>query len=264
MHRRLPEDSESRFTIALMKSSVSEILMNRVTIRFFTDEPIADDLLHSILEAARRSPTSSNMQTYSIIIVENPEVKQKLAVLAGNQKHIESCPVFLAFCADLYKLGVACDLHGVPLVKSLENTLVATVDAALVGMSTQTVTESLGLGSVMIGSMRNHPKEVAELLGLPEGVYVVYGMCLGWPDKAAIPPQKPRLPESLVIHHERYQTAGMKEKLEQHDRDLAVHYERLNRNLDEAAWTGPIANRLQKPSRPHLRATLEAMGFHFD
>ncbi|MCA9838950.1 MAG: NADPH-dependent oxidoreductase [Trueperaceae bacterium] len=247
-----------------MSQSVIDTLNNRVSIRFYTDEPIEDALLERILQAARRAPTSSNMQTYSIIVVKNPEVKKQLAVLAGNQKHIEVCPVFLAFCADIHKLEVALHMHGHELKKSLETTLVASVDASLVGMSVQTAAESLGLGSVMIGSMRNHPKEVAELLGLPQGVYVVYGMCLGWPDKTQVPPQKPRLPQDLIIHKERYNSSDIRGTIDAHNKELAEHYESLGRNLDEAAWSGPIAQRLHKPVREELRKTLESMGFSFD
>ena len=250
--------------ISTFSTSVTETLSKRVSVRAFTDQAIPDEMLEAVLDAARRSPTSSNMQTYSIVVVKKPATKKELAVLAGNQKHIETCPVFLAFCADLHRLEVACDLHGVELAKSLETTLVSTIDAALVGMSVQTAAESFGLGGVMIGGMRNHPQEVAELLGFPEGVYVVYGMCLGWPDEDEVTPQKPRLPETLVVHHERYEAGGEREKLQAHDRDLAEHYERLGRNLDEAAWSGPIAKRLQTPKRPDLRKTLELLGFRFD
>ncbi len=247
-----------------MANSVIDTLTKHVTIRNFLPDAISDELLMSILNAARRSPTSSNMQTYSMVVVKNPEVKKQLAVLAGNQKHIEVCPVFVAFCADLHKLSEACDLHGVTLAKGLESTLVSTVDASLVGMSVQTAAEASGLGAVMIGAMRNHPKEVAELLGLPNGVYVVYGMCLGYPDESKRSPQKPRLQEELMIHFETYKTEGTKEKLAVHNQDLAAHYNALGTNQDEQAWTGPIAKRLDKQSRPELRKTLESLGFSFD
>jgi len=243
---------------------VTETQAKHVSIRSFTDKPIPEGMLHTILDASRRAPTSSNMQTYSIVVVQNPEVKKELAELAGGQKHIEVCPVFMAFCADIYRLGIACDLHGVELAKSLETTLVSTVDASLVGMNTQTAAESFGLGAVMIGGMRNHPNKVAELLGLPEGVYVVYGMCLGWPVESDVPSQKPRLPEDLVVHFERYKTEGEREKITKHDEELAEHYESLGRNLADAAWSGPIAKRLQNPARPKLRKVLEGLGFWFD
>ena len=244
--------------------SVAQTLQNRVTIRKFVGKPVSEEMLSTILGAARRSPTSSNMQTYSLIVVKNPQTKAKLAELAGGQQHVETCPVFVAFCADIYRLREACKLHGVEMNNSLELTLVSTVDASLVGQSAQTVAESLGLGVVMIGGVRNHPAEVAELLGLPKGVYVVYGMCLGWPDPEAVPPQKPRLPKELVIHEETYQTGGLDEVIKEHDAELAKHYENLGRNLDAAAWSGPIAKRLQTRARPELRATLEDLSFSFE
>ena len=243
---------------------VTDTLNDHVTIRFFRDEPIPDDMLNAILEAARRSPTSSNMQTYSIIVVRSAAVRKELARLAGNQRHIETCDVFLAFCADLHRLEDVAAKHGVQPAFSLESTLVSTIDAALVGMSTQTAAESFGLGGVMIGAMRNNPREAARLLGLPNHVYVVYGMCLGWPDETRVPPQKPRLPASLVIHHEQYSAARVEEQLAAYDRALAAHYGTLGRNQHPDAWTGPIATRLEKPARPHLREQLEALGFSFE
>ncbi len=246
-----------------MKTSPTLALQNRhVTIRSFTSQGITDEMLTQILEAARRSPTSSNMQAYSIVVVKNPDVKRELAVLAGNQKHVESCPAFLAFCADLHRLNSACELHDVEMTNNLETFIISTIDASLVGMSVQTGAESMGLGAVMIGAMRNHPGEVAKLLGLPENVYVSFGMCLGWPARDQIPPQKPRLPSNLVIHQEKYDSADPQPRIESHNRELARHYVSLGKNQHVAAWSGVIARNLSRPLRPDLLATLEEMGFN--
>ncbi len=192
-----------REEIDMYETAVTQTLNQHASVRAFRDKPVPDEMLNAILNAARRSPTSSNMQTYSIIVVRDPETRQKLAVLAGNQSHIEQCDVFVGFLADLNRLEIACEMHGQTLAKSLETTLVATVDAALVGMSAQTAAESFGLGAVMIGGMRNHPQKVADLLGFPPGVYMVFGMSIGWPQAPlGTKSLKPRLPEALVIHHE--------------------------------------------------------------
>ncbi len=82
------------------ETAVTQTLNQHASVRKFSDKPVPDGMLDAILAAARRSPTSSNMQTYSIIIVRSPETRQKLAVLAGNQKHIEQCAVFVGFLAD--------------------------------------------------------------------------------------------------------------------------------------------------------------------
>ena len=243
--------------------SVIDTLNKHVTVRDFTGGSVSDEMLHTILNAARRSPTSSNMQTYSIVVVRDAEKKKKLAVLAGDQRHIETCDVFVAFCADVRRLEVAAEMHGEVMAKSLETLLVPTIDAALVGMSVQLAAESFGLGAVMVGGMRNYPEEVADLLGFPLGVYVVYGMSLGWPDWDKVPAQKPRLAEELVIHNETYNDVDLRELLEQYDDALADYYGRQNRNQHEAAWTGPIAKRLSSPRRPQLREQLARLGFPF-
>jgi FMN reductase (NADPH) len=243
---------------------VTDVMNNHVTVRFYSGEPFPDEMLEAILAAARRAPTSSNMQTYSIIVVRDLETRKEIAKIARGQKHIETCEVFLAFCADIKRLQTAVANQGVKLAKSLELTMIATIDAAIVGMSAQTAAESFGLGGVMIGAVRNDPKRVAELLGLPQGVFVVYGMCLGWPDQEKVPPQKPRLPQDLVIHYEQYDTSDLTAEIDAYDDALAEHYGRLDRNQHIAAWSGPIAQRLGHPLRPHLRPDLEEMGFSFD
>jgi len=244
--------------------SVLRTQLQHVTIRSFLDKPISDELLQTILEAGRRAPTSSNMQAYSILVIRNPETKQQLSILAGNQKHVESCPVFLAFCADLHRLEVACAKHDVEMTNNLETFQIATIDASLVGMSVQTGVESAGLGAVMIGAMRNDPQAVAELLGLPPKVYVVFGMCVGWPNVADIPAQKPRLSEPLVIHPEKYNDEIQGEGIDLYDQELSAYYESLKRNLHPAAWSGVIARNLSKPLRPQLKHALTQMGFNVD
>ena len=249
----------------LYETAVTQILNQHTTVRSFTDKAVPDEMLHAALNAARRSPTSSNMQTYSIIVVRNAEMKKKLAVLAGNQKHVEQCDVFVGFLADISRLATVGGMHDLPLHKSLETTVIATVDAALVGMSVQTAVESFGLGAVMVGGMRNQPQAVADLLGFPAGVYMVFGMSIGWPADDTVQTNfKPRLPEALVIHHEQYDQTDPQPLIEQYDAALADYYGQQNRNQHTAAWSGPIAKRFTSPARPDLRQTLEGMGFQFD
>lgn len=242
-------------------SDTLETLMHRVSVRDFSPEPIDDALLMAILEAARRTPTSSNTQTYSLVVVRDAEKKRLLAELGGNQKHIEDCAVFVAVCADISHLEQGARMNGQPLAKNLELTMIATIDASLVGQSLALAAESLGLGTVMIGGMRNHPQEVAEVLALPQGVFVVYGVCIG--HIAQKPVQKPRLPHGIVVHYDQYQPAD-DAALAAHDAELAAHYESQGRNAHPAAWTGFNARKFNEPQRPFLRQVLESRGFRFD
>mgnify|MGYP001824730211 CR=1 FL=1 len=242
-----------------------DLMSNHVSVRRFTDEPLDDAMLDVILEAARRSPTSSNWQTYSIVVVRDEAKKQRLSELAGGQGHIASSQVFLAFCADLHRLKVATRLHDVEPAKGLEHTLTPIVDAAIVGEAAQIAAESFGLGAVMVGAMRQHSTEVAELLGLPDEVFVVYGMSVGWP--AGDPREhglKPRLPSELVIHRDEYSDDGAADAIAGYNAALAAFYEAQGRNLDvDAAWTGPVARRSHTLRYASLREELEERGFDF-
>lgn len=242
-------------------SQTIETLNTRVSVRDYTDEPLDDATVLAILNAARRTATSSNTQTYSFIVVRDPDTKQTLSVLGGHQKHIQTCPVFIAICADLTRLHTSITMHESSLVVNLELSMVAIVDAAIAGQSAALAAESLGLGTVMIGGMRNHPQEVAEILGLPDGVFVVYGLCLGWPSRRT--PQKPRLPQESVIHFERYSPTAP-ETLTQHDAELAAHYRDQGRRSPDAAWTRVLSDKFNHPQRAHLREVLEQRGFRFD
>lgn len=248
-------------TDQITTSQTIDTLNNRVSIRDYTDEPLDDATLTLLLNAARRTPTSSNIQTYSFVVVRDPERKKTLAHLGGDQKHIEQAPVFVAICADLNRVARGMALHGQTLATNTETTLISVIDAAIAGQSLALAAESLGLGTVMIGGMRNHPDQVAELLGLPEGVFVVYGLCIG--HVAERTPQKPRLPDETVIHHETYQPAS-EEALQAYDTALAEHYRSVGRSTPDAAWTGFNARRLGTAPRPHMREFLEKHGFSLD
>jgi nitroreductase len=240
-------------------------MQQRASVRSFTDEAVPDELLDAALEAARRAPTSSYWQSYSIVVVRDHEQKNRLSELAGRQRHIAQSQVFLAFVADFHRVALAASLHDVEPARGLEFTLTPIVDAAIVGEAAQVALESFGLGAVMVGGMRAHATEVAEVLGLPKEAFVVYGMSVGWP---AVDPLanglKPRLPAELVIHEGSYSDEGAAELLEGYNAELAAFYEARGRNLDGDAWTGPVARGATALRYASLRTELEAMGFRFD
>ncbi len=247
---------------ASVTSETIETLRQRVSVRDYDPQaPVDEATVSAILNAARRTATSSNTQTYSFVVVRDPATKAQLAELAGGQQHIIDAPVFVAVCADISRMQQAAALQSTPLAVNLELSMVAIVDAAIAGQSASLAAESLGLGTVMIGAMRNHPQQAAELLGLPQGVFIVYGMCIGWPTQRT--PQKPRHPESAVIHYERY-TPPSESTLHAHDADLAAHYRVIGRKTYDDAWTGFVKKKFSTPNRTFLRDVLEKRGFHFE
>ncbi|MHA2092632.1 MAG: hypothetical protein ACW98K_17440, partial [Candidatus Kariarchaeaceae archaeon] len=87
---------------------------------------------------------------------------------------------------------------------------------------------------------------------------------IGWPDWNRVSKQKPRFGSDTNIHYEKYKSTGIQDKLVEYDQELAAHYQTEGRQTQDAAWTGIVASRFNAPRRPHLRTTLEEMGFSFD
>lgn len=243
-------------------SETIDTLLARRSVRRYADEPVGDAQVDAILAAALRAPTSSNIQAYSIVVVRDPETKRRLAVPAGNQQHIVDCPVFLAFCADLTRIEAALSIHGHELDdNNLEMGLVSSIDAALVGMSAYVAADSLGIQGVMIGAVRNDPETVAEILDLPKRVYVVFGMCLGYPADA--PKQKPRMPVAGIVHRERYDAAAALGVIPPYNAELKTHYDAIGKPTSDASWTDEINKKFSARPRDRLRAQLKARGFDF-
>ncbi len=180
-----------------------ELLKSHRSIRKFKDQQIPRELFEELIRAGQCAATSNHVQAYTIIHVDNPEKRKKLAELAGGQAYIETCSDFLVFCADMKRATESAGKAGAEVVRGMtEQLLVASVDAALIAQNVVVAAESEGLGICYIGGIRNNPQEVSELLNLPEHVYPVFGLCLGYPDQD--PEVKPRLPLAAILKQDAY------------------------------------------------------------
>lgn len=247
-------------------------LRAHVSVRSFTTAPVTPEMEEALLQTAIRSPTSSNLHSYSIISVRNPETKERISALSGNQEHIRTCGLFLVFCADLYRLSRQGERRGYPYHgDTTEALLIATVDTALVADRALIAAQALGLGGVMVGAIRNNPQEIADILGLPKLVYAVMGMSLGHPAKTL--PVKPRLPLSGLWHQERYTEATLDAAISAYDRDVAAYGHLVGRQVQperypdfsgEYTWSEHSSRRMaddrREVMRPHIRDFLQRRG----
>jgi nitroreductase len=200
------------------------------------------------------------VQSYTVIHVKDVQKRQTIADLAGSQVWVAKAPVFLVFCADFNRLIAVCKSHGVaPECGWAEQFVTATVDAALLGQNVILAAESLGMGGVFIGGIRNDPQTVCSLLEIPDQAYPVFGMCLGWP--AHDPPPKPRLPVEAVLYTDRYPAAHDPAVLEEYDRTTNHYYLNRNSNLKDETWTRQMADFMGKVIRPHMKEFIEKRGF---
>lgn len=158
-----------------MNSTIETILGHR-SIRKFTSEPIASEQLQTILQSGLAASSSSMLQVVSIIRVTDTEKRKLLAQYAGNQAYVESAAEFLVFCID-YQRHTTIN----PDVQAdfTELTLIGAVDSGIMAQNCLLAAESMGLGGVYIGGLRNSAAQVDELLGLPKNAAILFGMCLG-------------------------------------------------------------------------------------
>lgn len=204
-----PHDLEAaRAALHAEPGSVIERMRSHRSHRAYAPTPLVAGQLERIVDAARFASTSSFIQAYAVVAVEDAERRRRVAALCADQRHIADAPVFVAVCADLHKIAACCNAAGqVVQSQSLELFLQATVDAALLGQNLALAAESEGLGICMIGAARNRPIELAELLALPQHCYVVFGMTIGTPTDDPAP--RGRMPLAGVLHREVYDQRGI-------------------------------------------------------
>lgn len=235
-------------------NSTIHLLNQHRTVRRFKSYPLKQDTLEELVLAGQRAATSNFAQAYTLIQVEDPEKRKILAELSGNQRHVEEAPLFLVFVADLERIWKASALQNtIPDTSYTEALILATVDTSLMAQNIMIAAESLGLGGVYVGGIRNQPQVVTSLLHLPAHTYPLFGMCLGFPDEWN--DQKPRLPLPLVLKKEVYDRENELPLLQAYDAEIAVYYEK-SRQTSGMTWTRQMARMFSKPLRPQMKAFL--------
>jgi nitroreductase len=184
-------------------SSITDILLDRRSIRKYKQQPVDDKLLNDLLTMGCRASTTGNMQAYSIIVSRDSEMKKELAPLHFNQKMITEAPVVLTFCADFNRFSKWCRLRKAdPGYNNFLSFITAAIDALLVAQTVCIAAEAKGLGICYLGTTTYMTHKIIVTLGLPAGVVPVTTVTLGWP--ADNPDQVDRLPLEAVVHNELY------------------------------------------------------------
>ena len=240
-------------------------MLDHRSVRSYLPDVLPAGTLESLIAAAQSAATSSNLQLWSAIAVTDPATKKVLAGIAGGQKHIEQCPLFIAWVADMSRNErvAAIEKTALDTVPWTETFMVACIDAALAAQNAVVAAQSLGLRTVYIGAMRNDPIRVAELLGLPPRAFVVFGLCVGSADPQVRSEVKPRLPQSTVLHRERYDAAPEAKDRPAYDSEMTRFSQR--NEMQAATWTQRVLGRMgpikAMNGREKIRASLARLGF---
>ena len=245
----------------MSNENVLALLRSHRSIRKFTDEAVSDEMVSDIIGAGLAAATSSNLQGTTVIRVRNPETRAAIAELAGGQSYVETAGAFMVWCADLHRSSVACEIAGGEFPPGVtEHFLIAATDCSIAAQNAVVAAESLGLGICYIGGIRNDPAQMTELLGLPQQVVPLFGLCLGWPDQD--PELKPRLPLSVTLKEETYDESNDRAGIAAYDEQMREYYLARTGGKVDRTWSSDMSALLGKESRPHMRGFLESQGMN--
>lgn len=141
---------------------IIEVLNNHRTYRDFDENyQLPDEDLQQILDASRQAPSWMNGQMYSIIVVKNQKLRQKFVELNPGNPHMLKSSVFLLFVADLKRTQKVAEHYQVDysIAEGIDPLITAVTDTALALQNAVVATEALGLGSVVVGSIRKDIKK---------------------------------------------------------------------------------------------------------
>ena len=207
-----------------------ELAQSHRSIRSFTKQQIDDDLLQKLLMAGLRSSSSGNMQTWSVIVTKDEANKHKLYEAHLHQGMILEAPIVLTFCADVFRMREWIRVSDAKQsFDDLLGFLTGAVDAVIAAQTISLAAESVGLGICYMGTTWWAADQIVDILELPEGVFPVTSLVVGYPAEA--PELRDRLPLELVVHQEKYHRLT----------DEEIHQTHAER--EKKAWARYTANK---------------------
>ncbi|MDM9624716.1 NADPH-dependent oxidoreductase [Rhizobium sp. S152] len=244
--------------------ALGAILSHR-SVRDYLPHALPEHMIELAIAAAQSAPSSSNLQAWSVIVVEDKHIKDRLNSVAGNQRQIAQAPLVLVWLADLARPRDIAETRGGTAdgLDYVESFLLGVVDAALAAQNAVVALESLGFGTCYIGAIRNDPETVARELCLPDGVFPVFGLTVGYPDPAKPADVKPRLGQETIVHRNRYNPGAHRAALDAYNKALGTF--QAEQGMPRIDWTEQVGNRIGTVAalkgRHALKRVIRKLGF---
>lgn len=245
-------------------------LAARGSCRAFKPDPVSDELIDLLCAVALAAPSKSDLQQRDLIRVVDPELRDRLNTLAGGQDWVAAAPAMLVFCGNNNRQRRLHEWRGRAFANDhLDAFFNAAVDAAIALAAFVTAAEAVGLGCCPLSAIRNQPEEVSALLALPDHVFPVAGLVLGWPAGPA--EISPRLPLAVTVHRDRYAPGPLRALIETYDRARAEvqPYEKQRYTTDFGrskpyTWSEDKTRQYAKPERTGFGGFIRRKGFSLD
>ena len=219
---------------------IFEVLENHKSIRQYKSTPVPEELLQKILHAGLRASSSGNMQTWSVVITSDKEIRQHLFKAHFEQEMLLEAPLLLTFCSDFHRMRRWIKLRdAADNFDNLMSFMIGAIDATLAAQNVALAAEAQGLGICYMGTTLASCDTIAQILELPHNVVPVVGYVMGYPDES--PQLRDRLPLSGLVHREKYQKYS--------DEDISTIYD----EREQKGWERYM-------SFPRLRKMIEESG----
>jgi len=246
-------------------SDTVRTLLGHRSCRRFKPEGLSEDLIRLLLSCAQSAPTKSNLQQYSIVATTDETKRGEIASLVPTMPWIAEAPLILVFLGDVRRIRRLAEMRGHDYCNDNADTFMnATIDAALAMQALLIAAESLGLGTCPISYVRNRIDDLTRILKLPDGVFPIAGLTVGWP--AAEGNVSLRLPQDIVVHRDVYDDSALEGDIADYDdrahdhQPLAPAKQRHTDRygvLEKCTWSENVARQLSVPERDGFAGYLE-------
>ena len=261
---------EAIFTPAgLSNDGIAELrrMVEHSSHRKWTPQAVDAALLKLLFACALSAPSKSDLQQADIIHVADRSRIKAIADGIPDMPWINDAPVFLVFCGNNRRIRQIGAWRGKPFVNEhLDHFMNAAVDAGIVLAQFIRAAEAAGLGTVPISAVRNHPRETSDILGLPDAVFPVAGLCLGYPLEHGH--VTARLSLDITVHTDRFDETNLKQKIDAYDqRRHALFPLRKQRHSDRYpdapfnGWSEDKARHYSVPERSDFGAFIRDQKF---
>ena len=245
-------------------------MLGRGSCRSFEDRSISDELLNVLVAAALASPTKSDLQQRDIILIKSPTLRRDLSALVSGQAWVADAPMIAVFCGNNRRQRLLHDWAGVPFANHhLDAFFNASVDAAIALGAFVTAAEALGMGCCPISAVRNEADEVSKLLKLPDHVFPVAGLALGYP--SGEPELSMRLPLKVTCHWDAYAEDNLEPLISAYDEERRLTQPYQNQRLKHAfgesntyGWVEDKVRQYSQPERETFGKFVRSKGFSLD
>lgn len=233
------------------------------TIREFKDEQVQEEIVEQLIRVAARTATSNGMQSCSIIRVTDPAIKKELSVIC-NQEYVARMPELWIFIVDQYRNGQIAmekDCHE-DSIKDMDRFFQGFTDACLMAQNVVNAAETIGLGTVYLGSILNDSSRTIKLLNLPNRTFPALGLGFGYPNQE--PQLKPRMDMKLRMFENNYKCFdNYSEIIKEYDEIMQTYYDLRQANKRVDSFSRQVVSKLTNvnPIRQRIVNTIVEQGF---